>query len=59
MQRVYDDPNALLVVDRVKPRDKVEKITPLMVMPGIAVLSPDAWMDQVRAWGAARGDEEA
>ena len=44
---------------RLGERDKVEKITPLMVMPGIAVLSPDAWMDQVRAWGAARGDEEA
>jgi glutamine synthetase adenylyltransferase len=42
---------------RLGERDKVEKITPLMVLPGITVLSPDTWMDQVRSWGAARGEE--
>lgn len=35
---------------RLGERDKTERITPLMVLPGIAVLSPDAWMEQVRAW---------
>jgi hypothetical protein len=38
---------------RLGERDRLERVTPLTVMPGIAVLSPDAWMDQVRAWAAA------
>ena len=38
---------------RLGERDKVERITPLMVLPGIAVLSPDAWMEQVRSWAEA------
>ncbi len=42
---------------RLGERDKAEKLTPLMVLPGISVLSPDAWMEQVRAWAAARGEE--
>lgn len=42
---------------RLGERDKVEKITPLMVLPGIGVLSPDAWMEQVRAWAEARDEE--
>ncbi|MCE4223663.1 DUF4194 domain-containing protein [Methylobacterium sp. C25] len=37
-------------------RDRAERVTPLMVLPGIAVLSPDAWMDQVQAWAASAGD---
>lgn len=41
---------------RLGERDKSEKLTPLMVLPGIAVLSPDAWMEHVRAWASA-GDE--
>ncbi|MBX9929977.1 MAG: DUF4194 domain-containing protein [Methylobacterium sp.] len=43
---------------RLGERDKLDKITPLMILPGIAVLSPDAWMEQVRAWAAARGEDE-
>lgn len=38
---------------RLGERDRLERVTPLTVMPGIAVLSPDAWMDQVRAWASA------
>jgi hypothetical protein len=38
---------------RLGERDRAERVTPLMVMPGITVLSPDAWMDQVRAWSSA------
>lgn len=41
---------------RMGERDRTERVTPLMVLPGIAVLSPDAWMDQLRAWAAA-GEE--
>jgi len=43
---------------RLGERDRAERLTPLMVLPGIAVLSPDAWMDGVRAWAAARGEDE-
>jgi len=41
---------------RLGERDKTEKLTPLMVLPGIAVLSPDAWMEHVRAWASAGDD---
>ncbi|GEP01444.1 DUF4194 domain-containing protein [Methylobacterium haplocladii] len=44
---------------RLGERDRTERVTPLMVLPGIAVLSPDAWMDQVQAWAASAGDAEA
>lgn len=40
---------------RLGERDKTERITPLMVLPGVAVLSPDAWIEQVRAWSEAQG----
>ena len=40
---------------RMGERDRTERVTPLMVMPGIGVLSPDAWMDQVRAWASDSG----
>ena len=43
---------------RLGERDKTEKLTPLMVLPGIGVLSPDAWMEHVRAWASA-GDDAA
>ena len=38
---------------RLGERDRAERVTPLTVMPGIAVLAPDAWMDGLRAWAAA------
>jgi hypothetical protein len=43
---------------RLGERDKAEKLTPLMVLPGVGVLSPDAWMEHVRAWASA-GDDAA
>ncbi|SFG75650.1 DUF4194 domain-containing protein [Methylobacterium gossipiicola] len=43
---------------RLGERDKTEKLTPLMVLPGIAVLSPDAWMEHVRAWASAGDDAD-
>ena len=41
---------------RLGERDRAERVTPLAVMPGIAVLCPDAWMEQVRAWAASAGE---
>ena len=43
---------------RLGERDRTERVTPLRLMPGTAVLCPDAWMDQVRAWAAAAGEAE-
>ncbi|GEP08722.1 DUF4194 domain-containing protein [Methylobacterium gnaphalii] len=43
---------------RLGERDRPERVTPLMVLPGIAILSPDAWMDQVQAWAASAGDAD-
>ncbi len=40
---------------RLGERDRTERVTPLLVLPGIAVLSPDAWMEQVRVWASAGG----
>ncbi|GJD93942.1 DUF4194 domain-containing protein [Methylobacterium iners] len=41
---------------RLGERDRTERITLLMILPGIAVLASDSWMDQVRAWAEARSD---
>lgn len=38
---------------RLGERDRTERMTPLAVLPGIAVLCPDGWMEQVRAWASA------
>jgi hypothetical protein len=43
---------------RLGERDRTERVTPLLVLPGIAVLSPDAWMDQMRAWAASAGEND-
>ena len=42
---------------RLGERDRTERVTPLSVLPGIAVLSPDGWIEQVRAWAASGGAE--
>ncbi len=39
---------------RMGERDRVERVTPLAILPGIAVLSSDRWMEQVRSWAAAQ-----
>ena len=41
---------------RLRERDRAERITPLLVLPGIGVLCPDGWMEQVRAWAAAQSE---
>src|SRR5438552_5436421 len=47
LEKVYTDPNALIVVQGVKPRDKIEKIknptgliSTLRRMPGILAVAP-------------------
>lgn len=42
---------------RMGERDRTERITPLAVMPGIAVIAPDAWLDALRAFGDAAAEE--
>lgn len=42
---------------RLGTREAAERLTPLMLLPGIGVLCPDGWMDQVRAWAASREPE--
>lgn len=42
---------------RLGERDRTERITPLAVMPGIAVIAPDAWLDGLKAFGDAAGEE--
>ena len=43
---------------RMGERDRTERVTPLTVLPGIGVLAADGWMERVRAWAAAAGDED-
>ncbi|WP_336487617.1 DUF4194 domain-containing protein [Methylobacterium nigriterrae] len=38
---------------RLGERDRSERVTPLAVLPGIAVVAPDAWLDAIRAWAEA------
>jgi lipoprotein-releasing system permease protein len=58
LQRVYHDPNALLVVEGVKPRDKIEKIknpqgliAALRRMPGILAVAPQVNGDVIATYG--------
>ena len=58
LERVYKDPNALLVVDGVKPRDKIEKIknptgllAQLRRMPGIVAVAPQVSGDLIATYG--------
>ena len=36
-------------------RDRIERVTPLALLPGLAVLASDAWMERLRSWADARG----
>src|SRR5438270_9034714 len=58
LEQVYRDPNALLVVEGVKPRDKVEKIknptgliAMLRRMPGILAVAPLVTGDAIATYG--------
>jgi hypothetical protein len=45
---------------RLGDRDRVERVTPLTIMPGIRILVPDAYVDAISAWlsrpAASAGD---
>src|SRR6184192_3943050 len=58
LERFYTDPNALLVVQGVKPRDKIEKIknpegllATLRRMPGILAVAPQVSGDLIATYG--------
>src|SRR4051794_13582063 len=58
LERVYTNPNALLVVEGVKPRDKIEKIKNpagligvLRRMPGITAVAPQVSGDLIATYG--------
>src|SRR4051794_20215585 len=58
LERQYKDPNALLVVEGVKPRDKIEKIknpggliATLRRMPGITAVGPQVAGDVIATYG--------
>ncbi|GJE42618.1 DUF4194 domain-containing protein [Methylobacterium soli] len=41
---------------RLGERDRTERITPLTILPGVAVIAPDAWIEAIRAWSEAGED---
>jgi len=58
LERVYKDPNALIVFEGVKPRDKIEKIknptgliATLRRMPGILAVAPVVQGDVIATYG--------
>ena len=58
LERAYRDPNALLVVEGVKPRDKIEKIknpegllAQLRRMPGMLAVAPQVTGDLIATYG--------
>ncbi len=58
LERVYKNPNAVLVVQGVKPRDKIEKIknpegllATLRRMPGIIAVAPQVSGDVIATYG--------
>jgi hypothetical protein len=34
-------------------RDRIERVTPLSLLPGLTVLASDAWLERLRAWSDA------
>ena len=38
---------------RLGERDPIERVTPLMLLPGLTVLASDAWMERLRGWSLA------
>ena len=58
LEKFYKDPNAVLVVEGVKPRDKIEKIknpegllAQLRRMPGIVAVAPQVTGDLIATYG--------
>lgn len=43
---------------RVGQRDRVEKVSPLTILPGIAVLVPDSYVEELLLWATVPGDRQ-
>ena len=43
---------------RVGQRDRIERETPLSVLPGISILAPDTFVDDLKLWAASDNQEE-
>lgn len=40
---------------RVGQRDRIERVSPLTILPGVAILVPDGYVDDLSNWAAAPG----
>jgi len=38
---------------RVGERDRVERVSPLSILPGVNILAPDSFLDELKLWAAA------
>jgi hypothetical protein len=43
---------------RVGQRDRIEKVSPLTVLPGVAVLVPDSYLEDLLNWAASQGGND-
>ena len=39
---------------RLGERDRIERVTPLALLPGLTVLASDGWIERLRMWSEAR-----
>jgi hypothetical protein len=44
---------------RVGQRDRIEKVSPLTVLPGVCVLVPDSYLEELLTWAASPSNAEA
>jgi len=42
---------------RVGQRDRLEKVSPLTILPGVSVLVPDSYLEDLMLWAAASGSQ--
>jgi len=40
---------------RVGQRDRIEKVSPLTILPGVSVMVPDSYLEELLLWAAAPG----
>lgn len=43
---------------RVGQRDRIERVTPLNILPGVSVLVPDTFVDDLKLWAASAPTQE-
>jgi hypothetical protein len=44
---------------RVGQRDRIEKVSPLTILPGVSVLVPDSYLEDLMLWAASPGGSVA